>query len=805
MAIPSSIDRFQIVRELGRGSQGVVYLATDPHLERQVAIKTLRTHLSMQSERRTRLMREARNVSKLQHPNIIPLYEAGEYEGLLYLVFEYVDGVSLRDQIKKNGPFVVHRAITMMSQILAGIASAHQERVVHRDLSPSNILIDKHEMPRIMDFGISVIVSDNKNSEKDISGTPCYMSPEHFSKSPIGPKSDIFSLGLIFYELIVGRPAIEAENHIALMYKIANEPVMPPSLKNRTVDKKLDGIILKAVEKSLDLRYADALEMKKDLDDYLDDTGNRETEQPAQSQTHSTLEFLLRRMRQKSDFPTFSQHIAEINKKASVSRGNYASASDLANTVLKDYSLTNKLLRLVNSAFYGQFAGSVTTVSRAVVVLGFEQVKAAASSLMLFEHLKDKSQSMELKDTAISSFMSGMIAKDLANRVGMQETEEAFICSMLHNLGRHLTIFYFPEESRQINNLMAQKGIDERAATRSVLGVSYEDLGIGVAKTWKFPDKIVASLRSLPKGKAEKPKSEVDMLRNLASFSNELCHITSSPEDEEREKAMEALLKRFEGSFPDIKKQISKLLNSAKEKVEKYSGTLNINLKKSRFMSRVEVYSRSQEEDITAVKDIDSKSEQKAHEEDMYDSENLEIRESALIADTPTDFQALLINGIQDITNTLVGEYELNDVLTMVLETMYRGFGLNCALLFIMEANRNKMQARFGFGKNIKAAINNFSFEISKSRDVFSLSITQGKDISIVNTNDLIIKKRIPEWFYRLASAQAFVLFPVSIDKTPFALFYMDRAQTGSVIDEKHLNYVRTLRNQAVLAIKQKR
>ena len=145
----------------------MVYLATDPHLERQVAIKTLRMHLPKQSERQARLMQEARTVSKLQHPNIIPLYEAGEYEGLLYLVFEYVDGISLRDQIKKNGPFVVHTAIAMMTQILAGITCAHQQGVVHRDLSPSNVLIDKNEMPRIMDFGISVIVGDKKNQEKD--------------------------------------------------------------------------------------------------------------------------------------------------------------------------------------------------------------------------------------------------------------------------------------------------------------------------------------------------------------------------------------------------------------------------------------------------------------------------------------------------------------------------------------------------------------------------------------------------------------------------------------------------------------
>ena len=383
--IPAHIGRFDIVKELGKGSQGVVYLAIDPRLEREVAIKTLHQHL--QGEKTERLMQEAKTVSKLQHPHIIPVYETGEYEGKPYLVFEFVEGISLRDLIKKEGPLVVHRAIKLMKQVLDGIAYAHQQGIVHRDMSPSNIQIGKNEFPRIMDFGISIMAGPKTGAEIDISGTPCYMSPEHFSKKPLGPYSDIFALGLIFHELLVGRPVIEAENHFTAMYKIANEPIKPPSLKNETVDKKLDGIIMKALEKAVDARYADALAMKEDLDEYLKVNEGREEGGGAQRDAHSTLDFLLRKIRHKSDFPSFSKHIMEINKKASVSRVNTSSAFELANAILKDYSLTSKLLKLVNSAFYGQFAGKITTVSRAVVVLGFEQVSMAASSLMLFEHL----------------------------------------------------------------------------------------------------------------------------------------------------------------------------------------------------------------------------------------------------------------------------------------------------------------------------------------------------------------------------------------------------------------------------------
>jgi serine/threonine protein kinase len=803
MTIPENIDRFQIVRELGKGSQGVVYLASDPRLERQVALKTLHMHLSGDGDRPARLLQEARTVSKLQHPNIIPVYEAGAYQGQPYLVFEYVDGISLKDLIKREGALVVHRSVNMMRQILEGISYAHQQGIVHRDLSPSNILIGDNDTPRIMDFGISIMIGGEKNRETDLSGTPCYMSPEHFSERPIGPRSDIFSLGLILFEMLVGHPAVQADNHYAVMYKIANEPLLPPSSENQTVDKKLDRMFLRAVEKDPASRYADALEMKRELDEYLAIDESGEAGQDSQSQAHSTLDFLMRRIRHQSDFPSFSQHIMEINKKASVSRSNAASASELANAILKDYSLTNKLLKLVNSAFYGQLAGEVTTVSRAVVVLGFEQVSMAASSLMLFDHLQNKSQSDELKDAALSSFMSGIIAKDLARKLNFPETEEAFICSMFHNLGRHLVLFYFPEESNQIKNLMAQKGLDEETATRIVLGISHYDLGAGIAKSWKFPDKIVHSMRSPPKGKAEKPKSETDMLWKLSGFSNELCSVASSPEDGDKEEPLTSLLKRFEESFPVSKKQMHNLLHSAHEKVEEYSNTLDINLNKSPFMSRMSGYFKAREESIPDT--TKSSSQEKPQEADLDNYQTLEISKSPSPSSESKDPHSVFINGIQEITNTLLEDYELNDVLTMILETMYRGFRFNLVLLCFVDMNRKKMSARLGFGKNIEKVVEKFSFKLGQPSDVFSLAMSQGKDLGIDDSADPRIKKAIPEWYRQAVSAPAFVLYPITVSKAPIALIYADRERSGRVISGSQLNYMKTLCNQLVLAIKQKK
>ncbi|MFC1822313.1 HDOD domain-containing protein [Thermodesulfobacteriota bacterium] len=804
--IPTKIGRFHIERELGRGSQGVVYLANDSHLGRQVAIKTLHRHKSINGKSHERLMQEARNVSKLKHPNIVPIFDVGEYQEKPYLVFEYVEGICLKDLIKEDGTIVVYRAVKMMQQVLNGIACAHEQGIVHRDMSPANIMLSMNDIPRIMDFGISIMTGVKQEMEGDLSGTPCYMSPEHFSKEPLGPQSDIFALGLIFWEMLAGYPAVEADHHFAVMYKIANEPIEPPSLKNNTVDKRLDRIIMKALERDPGERYSNAQEMEAELGAYLEYKWGDDAARKDDKGANVTLEFLLQRMRHKSDFPAFSEHIMEINKKASASGANYTSASELANAVLKDYALTNKLLKMVNSSFYGRFSAKITTVSRAVVALGFEQVKLAASGLMLFEHMKNNSQTKELRDTAVSSFMSGLIAKDLAKRVGFEETEEAFICSMLNNLGKYLVLFYFQEEYAQIKNLMAQKGMEENNAVRSVLGISYEELGIGVARKWEYPNRIVNSMESLPQGKLEEPGSDEDMLRNLSSFSNDLCSIFSNPEDdyEGMEKSLNGLVERFQEGLPLPKKQISKLLENAGQEMETYADILKVDLKWSRLVNQLTDYQKAREREAPKEKEK-IETESRRHEKAQEDYQALEIPESPAELEETVGPSGILINGIQEITNALSEDYELNEILTMILETMYRGFNFTRVLFCITDVSRTKMTARFGFGKEIERVIEGFSFDIGPSSDLFNISITQAKDLGIEDIDDPRLKKGIPQWYDRAISAPAFVLYPIILNKIAFGLIYGDKERKGRVFSRQELSYMNTLRNQAVLALKQSR
>ena len=242
---------------------------------------------------------------------------------------------------------------------------------------------------------------------------------------------------------------------------------------------------------------------------------------------------------------------------------------------------------MVNSASYGEFKGGITSVSQAVVILGFEQVRMAAMSLMLFTQLQNKSSPVDLEDAVISSFVSAIIARDLAVTAKMKEKEEAFICALFQNLGRILTIYYFPEEHGEIKDLVARRGLDDKGASRSILGISYDKLGVSVARAWKFPENIIYCMEGLREGKVEKADSKLDRLRHLSTYANELCHICSNTMPSNNTIALETLAQRFESSFPISQAEVSALLDSAVAKVKNYSDFLGINVEKSGIIQRL--------------------------------------------------------------------------------------------------------------------------------------------------------------------------------------------------------------------------
>lgn len=578
------IGRYELIRSVGRGSQGAVYLARDPTLDRFVAIKVL-TETDAELNRVTDdgAPLEARIASKLKHPNIVPIFDAGECGAGPYLVFEYVEGNTLAKILKTKGAFSIEAAVPLIAAILKAVATAHASEILHLDLSPRNVLIDADNVPRVMDFGLAQYVSIAREPKGFATGTLRYMAPEHFLGKPLGPWTDVFALGGTFFEIVTGQHAMQGGTLEQIQYKIIAGDVDLAPLKEDPYGDAFARFLAGAFEKKREGRYADASTMSEAFELFLNDTGLADKAHTDGS-NHSTIDFLLRRMQRTGDFPTISRTLSDINRLTG--DGSEANADKLANVILRDFALTGKLLKLVNSAFYGTRAAEVTSVSQAVVFLGVEKVRMTANSLAFFGHMKGDSSA--LKDSMTKSFLSGLIARHLAQREKLQAAEEAFICGMCQNLGENLVMFYFAEDYADISELQRSKGVDKAAAARGVLGVSYADLGAAVAKTWNLPRPIIESIRGVAPGPLAKPESEDERLRDFAVFANELCDLFQHCDQDEVHDAMLELLARFQPSFTLKPTYCEQLINACFEKLKQFAPIFEINVASSSFCQPVQ-------------------------------------------------------------------------------------------------------------------------------------------------------------------------------------------------------------------------
>lgn len=791
------IDRFEIIKVLGRGAQGVVYLARDPRLDRQVAIKTLRAGTSVQNDR---LLREARTVSNLQHPNIVPLYDLGSYEGAPYLVYAYIAGETLVQLMKRSGALSRAAAARIAANVLDALASAHAQGIMHLDIKPANVLISSTGQHLVMDFGIARSISQLPDASGGITGTPQYMAPETISSQGAEYRSDLFSVGIMLYEMVTGTPVVEGGNVFEILNRNAHEKAEAPSTRNVKVDEKLEWIILKAIAKKPEERFASATAMRQALSNYLDSSQETAVEAP-DADLPSTLRFLFRRMRSKSDFPALSGIINEINKIAS---SESEGSSKLAQTILQDFSLTNKLLKLVNTTSYSQFGGKINTISKAVSILGFESVRNIAMTIILLDFLQNKSQAQELKDDVISSFFSGIVAVQLSTSSSPHDIEETMICSMFLNLGRMIAKFYFFEESEEIIRLMEDKGLDEDRAALKVLGVTYNDLGIGIAKTWNFPERLIAGMQKNYAEKISKPGNDVERISVTVNMANELIAIATVLDPKTKKEALIKISERFADAMDVSEEKLSLALESGLQDLSRRSKVLGIDTTKSPLMKKLRVWLDHVVEPSIAGKKESSKTDP------LKGVTTIDVVVDAKTAahsevETKLDPEATLSDGIQDVTNTLVEEFKLNDVLQMVLETIYRGLGFRHALIFSRDNKQGLMVARFGFGEGIVDILPRFRFPLAFEADVFHLALEKGLDIVIEDVGAPNIANKIPAWYSKAVDSKYFLLLPVVVNKMAVGLIYADMLEPKKFqITPKQLALLRTLRNQAVLAIKQK-
>ena len=262
------LGRYTIDGEIGRGAMGIVFRATDSVLQRTVAVKTVNMALEKDhaDKYEARFFQEARAAGGLNHPNIVTVYDAGKAGDVVYMAMEYIQGVELRTLLTEGQPMALNRALAIAAQVAEGLGYAHQAGVVHRDIKPANIMVTADGPVKITDFGIARMRASADLTQTGVMlGSPKYMSPEQVIGKRADHRSDIFSLGVILYEMLTGAAPFSGENITALMYQIVNFAPPAPSSVNKAVPEMLDFIVAKMLAKPVEERYADAREVARDL------------------------------------------------------------------------------------------------------------------------------------------------------------------------------------------------------------------------------------------------------------------------------------------------------------------------------------------------------------------------------------------------------------------------------------------------------------------------------------------------------------------------------------------------------------
>jgi serine/threonine-protein kinase len=272
VSLPGRIGRYRILAQLGQGAMGVVYRGRDDALDRDVALKVMSLGHVADAEARERFLREARAAARLQHPNIVTIYELGEHAGSPFMAMELLEGMDLQRAIEGGLRPDPRRTLPIVLQLLAGLAHAHENGIVHRDVKPSNVFLPRKRPAKILDFGVARLAGGGTTAGT-IVGTPNYMSPEQVRGHALDGRSDLFSAGLILYELVTGEKAYKGDSVVALLYSIAHEPPSLALIPRELAWERVRRVLATSLAHDLEQRYADARAMSRELEAGLLDLG----------------------------------------------------------------------------------------------------------------------------------------------------------------------------------------------------------------------------------------------------------------------------------------------------------------------------------------------------------------------------------------------------------------------------------------------------------------------------------------------------------------------------------------------------
>lgn len=382
--------------------------------------------------------------------------------------------------------------------------------------------------------------------------------------------------------------------------------------------------------------------------------------------------------------------------------------------------------------------------------------------------------------------------------------EEAFIGAMFQNLGRMLCSFYFPEEAQEVRRILAGGRLDggEEAAAVQVLGLGFEDLGTGVARVWGLPESLQRCMRKPLGSPAQRPPEQgVERLRWVALAANEVADILLHSDPARLEERMQGVGTRYSRTLALSPAAIAEATLRARHKLVSLAETLELRVPPGTPAARLLQLPPPADGDAAVPEDALA-----PHELGVGELQPLPavLASQAGGAVSVAQVNELLSAGVQDVTNAMVDTFALNDVLRMILETMFRALGFRRMVFCLRDARTEVLVGRFGLGEGSDAAVRAMRVPLKVPGDLFAAVCLRAADTLINDATDPRIHARLPEWYRTGLNAPSFLLLPLQLKGQTFALIYADQSVAGGiVVDDKALGLLRTLRNQAVMAFRQ--
>jgi HD-like signal output (HDOD) protein len=541
--------------------------------------------------------------------------------------------------------------------------------------------------------------------------------------------------------------------------------------------------------------------MPTDLPEVLSDSSADHSAQHARDR-------LKQKISVEADLPALGNSVSRV---VQMSSSNHESVRNLANFILSDVALTQKILRISNTVCYRTFSGTpVTTVSKAIFLLGFDTVKTAALAMLLVEGM-NRNHAKSVRDELNQALCASIIGREMARRSQYKDAEEAAIAALFKNIGRVLIAAHDHEMYQDIASLVESGSHTPVQASIAVLGCSFDLLAEGILREWNIPETIIQALTLLPSGALKPAKSRQEWVQQVAAFSSAAARLIPGMNDPRQEAATKALLTRFGNSLGLDQQKLSDLLANVSQEVRVLANTVQLGAGMEDEVEEAESPAAaispdavSEGEAATAAAastEMDLLSEMML--DDIDELMPLQIT-SRHASGKPMNARDLLLAGVQDAAQMMAsGRCRANDLMMLVLETLYNSLGFRFATVCLKDIKTGQFKARVAIGDNSVQRQTGFVFPEAFARDLFHLALQNDADLMISDAATPKIRDLVPAWHRTLLpDARSFIVLPLVVQKKQLGLFYADRAQAAPEgVPPDEISLIKTLKGQVLTAL----